>query len=155
MFVKRDDMEKILHFAFFKLSVAPEKNPALLTDALLNSKANRECMTQVMFESFNVHAAYIASHFVLYVSGRTTGFVMDFDDGVSHTMFIYDNYALPHAILRLDLAGRDFTVRGYFSRLPQRGRSVVMSKRNFATVLLTATQSSIRMCSQTVTSSLW
>ena len=112
-------------------------------------------MTQVMFECFNVHAAYIASPFVLYVSGRATGLVMDFDDGVSRTMLIcHDCYALPHAILRLDLARRDFYVRGYVSSPPQRGRSVVMSKRNFATVLLTATQSSDRLCSQTVTSSL-
>ena len=114
---------------------------------LLNSKANRERMTQVMFESFNVHAAYIASPFVLYVSGRMTGLVMDFDDGVSHTMLIYDGCALLHAILRLDLAGRDFTVRGPLTRQPQKGRSVVMSKRNFATVLLTATQSSNQLLS--------
>ena len=38
-------------------------------------------------------------------------------------MFIFANFALPHAILRVDLAGRDFSVRGYFSRLPPRGRS--------------------------------
>ena len=64
-----NDIEKILHYAFYNtLSVAPEKNPALLTDALLNYKANREGMTEVIFEGFNVHAVYIERPFVLYIS---------------------------------------------------------------------------------------
>jgi actin-related protein len=106
------DMEKIWrHMFFVELKIDPSEHPVLLTEAPLNPRRNREEMARRMFETFSVPMLYVSIQAVLslYASGRTTGVVMDCGDGLTHTVPIFEGFSIPHAMLRVDLGGRDLT----------------------------------------------
>lgn len=102
----------------------------LLTEAPLNPRQNRDIAAQIFFETFNVPALFTSVQAVLalcvpsnyasviracrliplvvcsYSSGRTTGIVLDSGDGVTHAVPVYEGFSMPHAIRRVDVAGR-------------------------------------------------
>ena len=105
-------MEKIWNHTFYvELRVSPDEHPVLLTEGPLNPKVIRENMTQIMFETFNVPAMYIAYPNVLamYSAGRTTGIACESGDGITHTTPIIDGFTVPHAIRKSNIAGRAIT----------------------------------------------
>jgi len=108
-----EDMEKVWHHTFYnELRVSPEEClGVILTEAPRNPKANREKMTTIMFETFQVKNMYVAIQAVmsLYAAGRTTGLVLDSGDGVTHTVPVFEGFSIPHAVEKMEIAGRILT----------------------------------------------
>jgi len=107
-----DDMQKVWEYCFNnELRVDPSEHRVLLTEAPGNPKNNREKMTQIMFETFNVEGLYVAIQAVLslYSAGRTTGCVIDSGDGVTHAVPVFEGYSIPHAVKKNFIAGRAIT----------------------------------------------
>jgi len=94
-----------------ELGTLSEEHPVLLTEAPLNPRLNRDHAAQIFFDTFNVPALFISVQAVLslYSSGRTTGIVIDSGDGVTHAVPVFEGFSMPHAIRRVDVAGRDVT----------------------------------------------
>lgn len=124
-----ENMEKIWHYAFYnELKISPEEHPVLLTEPPLNPRKNREKIVQIMFETFNVPASYVALQplLTLYAAGRTNGIVVDSGEGVTGLVPICEGMTLSHAMIRLHLSGCDLTdyllrlmtERGYYLETP-------------------------------------
>ena len=96
---------------FDELNLDPKNVNVLLTDSPLNSKENKKKMTQIMFEHFRVESLAIMNTSVLslFSTGKTTGMVVECGEGVSYTVPVFEGYAMPHAIHKLDIAGQDVT----------------------------------------------
>lgn len=106
------DMEKVWAYLYSdELNIKSEEHPVLLTEAPLNPQTNREKAAEIFFETFNIPALYVSIQAVLalYASGRTTGCVLDSGDGVTHSVPVYEGFAMSHSIQRMNLAGRDVT----------------------------------------------
>ncbi len=61
-------------------------------------------MTQV-----NSLAIYNSAVLSLFSTGSTKGVLIESGQGVSHTVPVFEGYALPHAVQRLDISGQDVT----------------------------------------------
>ena len=97
-------MEKLWNYTFSsQLRVYSMEHPVLLTEAPFTPKANREKMTQIMFETFNTPSMYVGIQEVLslYTSGRTTGLVIGIGDGCAHTVPIYEGSAIQHGCISM------------------------------------------------------
>jgi len=116
-------LEKILDHIFkVDLNVDPSQYPVLVTCPPLSSHESKDRLARVMFRHLKVHSLAIVSSapLALFSTGRTTGVVVEAGGGVCQVVPIFEGFALPHANLRLQVAGQDIT-RHLLGMLKTRG----------------------------------
>lgn len=107
-----DDMEQIWKYTFYtELRIEPEEHSVLLTEQPLNPKYNREKITKIMFETFNIPSMYISCDAVLslYSSGRTSGLILDSGNDLTRIVPIYEGYKVQKGIFNYLIAGKNIT----------------------------------------------
>ena len=101
MITNWDDWEKLLHHGLYnELRVAPEEHLVVMAQPPLAPKAEREKITQIMFETFNVPMLLLSPASVLscIASGRPSGLVL-LGGHLSTTVApVYCGHELSHAV---------------------------------------------------------
>ncbi|ETO04571.1 actin [Reticulomyxa filosa] len=99
-----------------------------MTEVALNPDANREKATQIMFETFNVPAFYLAPQalLTLFSTGRPTGLAVETGDGVTTIVPVNDGTCLLRASSKIDIGGRDLT-ESLVRLLEKKGHSLTTS----------------------------
>lgn len=94
-----------------ELVVDPQEHTVLLTEPPLMSHKYHERMAEILFETFHVENFYssVTSVLALYSTGKTTGLVLESGDGATHSVPIYEGFAINYATIKLDIAGHDLT----------------------------------------------
>ncbi|XP_037050459.1 actin-like protein 6B [Bradysia coprophila] len=103
-----DLFEKVLNYTYAKVvSSKSEYHPVLFSEASWNVRTNREKLTELMFEKYNVPAFFVVKNAVLaaFASGRATALVVD--SGATHTSAVpvHEGYVLTQAVVKSPLGG--------------------------------------------------
>ena len=99
------------HVIKSELAMDPKSINVLMSDSPLNTKDKKQAMAKELFDEMKINSLSIFNSAVLslFSTGRTSGIVVESGQGVTYTVPIFEGYALPHAIQRLDVAGQDVT----------------------------------------------
>jgi actin-related protein len=107
-----DTIEKLWNYIISnQLKVNSEEHPVLFIENSINTKNNREKLTQLAFEKFKFPAICLASQAVLslFSSGRSSGLVFDSGGGFSNVIPIYEGYSMNHVLQKSLINGNDAT----------------------------------------------
>lgn len=109
------DMDKMKHILMHLMNDVMQDSlqdhKVIVTEPPNNDPKIREELTDLLFNEFQVPKLYLGNQAVLslFADGRTTGTVLDVGEGVTHTVPIYEGYAIPFATTEVGICGRDLT----------------------------------------------
>ena len=109
-----DRLEKLLDHIFTnELKVKTSSMNLLMTDAPGNSKEKKKALCDLMFEKFKIASFSLqnTASLSLFSTGTTTGLVAECGHGLSYAVPVFEGFALPHAIHRIEIAGQDITMK--------------------------------------------
>ena len=104
-------MEKIWEEIFKELGVDVRYANVLMTDSPFAEKKDKLKMIEIMFETFKVKSFQVCNTAALsmYSTGKVSGLVVESGEALTYTVPVFEGFALPHAMMKLELAGGDVT----------------------------------------------
>ena len=107
-----DKFENLMHYLLYnQMKVVPEEISVLITESPLSSKENKQKLSEILFETFNVQKIHIANSSMLglYAYGKTSGLVVDSGFNITSSVPLYEGFPLHHASIKLNYGGEDIS----------------------------------------------
>ena len=119
-FENEKDISLIFNHIFSKLNLKEEdlsQRPLLITEPLLNPKKNREMISTLLFEKYNIPALIFGYQpsLSLFAFSDLTGVILESGEGVTQICAISEGNSIPSSFMRSDFGGED--VNEYLRRL--------------------------------------
>lgn len=122
-----NELEALIHYSLYDLLgwEQGDEGNVVISEPLLTPKADREQLTQIMFEVFNTNGLFIQDQatLALYAVGKLSGCVVDIGHGKVDVSTITEGQVNTSSVRRLPFAGEDLT-RYLEDLLHQRGISL-------------------------------
>ncbi|VDO32612.1 unnamed protein product [Brugia timori] len=92
-----DIFEQLVDYSYSRILFSESQyQPVLFSEAAWNTKANREKLTELMFEKYNVPT---------YANGRTAGLILDSGATQTSAVPVFDGYCITHAVVKQPVGG--------------------------------------------------
>eukprot|EP01083_Nonionella_stella_P012026 34145_1 len=106
-----NDIEHVWQYTLDELHVTSRETPVFMTEAPLNPRANREKMTQIVFETMETPKFYVGCTATLsiYAAGRTTALAILCGFNKSVAVPVIEGYVYGNPIRQQKIGGKQLT----------------------------------------------